>query len=191
MSINLPLSAEELTYKLDGKWNGTQGTALCPAHDDYKPSLSISDNPNGGNPLAHCHAGCSQDAVIDHIDQKGLWARGNGSDFANIKAQPRANKSPRADQPKLPDNQKKATADREDQSIWNSCKPAPQDHPYLRKKQIEAYGARVDNDNRLVVPLNDTEGEIYGFQHISPNGDKIFPPGSKVKGHFYPLGLTS
>jgi len=51
-------SAEEITRKLNGKWSGTQGIALCPAHDDHNPSLSISENPKGGNPLVYCHAGC-------------------------------------------------------------------------------------------------------------------------------------
>src|SRR5262249_33020108 len=38
------------------------GMALCPAHDDHNPSLSIKE----GNPgvLMHCHAGCELDAIL-------------------------------------------------------------------------------------------------------------------------------
>lgn len=46
--------------------------ACCPAHDDKTPSLSIEDAPNG-NVLVHCHAGCSQNAVIDALRDLGLW----------------------------------------------------------------------------------------------------------------------
>jgi 5S rRNA maturation endonuclease (ribonuclease M5) len=41
---------------------GTGWQALCPAHPDKNPSLSI--NVREGNTLIHCHAGCSQDAVL-------------------------------------------------------------------------------------------------------------------------------
>ena len=33
----------------------------CPAHDDAKPSLSITEN--GGRILLHCFAGCTVDAI--------------------------------------------------------------------------------------------------------------------------------
>lgn len=44
---------------------------LCPAHADRNPSLAIKDEH--GQVLVHCHAGCSQDAVIDQLKAKGLW----------------------------------------------------------------------------------------------------------------------
>jgi len=45
--------------------------ARCPAHDDRNPSLSISQSD--GRVLVHCHAGCSQQAVIEALRRKGLW----------------------------------------------------------------------------------------------------------------------
>jgi DNA primase len=45
--------------------------ACCPAHDDKSPSLSIKDAP--GKVLVHCHAGCSQDEVINALRDLGLW----------------------------------------------------------------------------------------------------------------------
>ncbi len=40
--------------------------ALCPAHDDKKPSLSIQQNPDNGL-LIHCHAGCGAVEVLEAI----------------------------------------------------------------------------------------------------------------------------
>ncbi len=35
----------------------------CPAHEDTKPSLSVTDTANG-RVLIHCHAGCTPEAVV-------------------------------------------------------------------------------------------------------------------------------
>lgn len=40
--------------------------AQCPAHDDRRPSLSITRLDNG-RVLIHCHAGCSPQAIVDAI----------------------------------------------------------------------------------------------------------------------------
>jgi 5S rRNA maturation endonuclease (ribonuclease M5) len=45
--------------------------AKCPAHDDHNPSLSIREKD--GKVLVHCHAGCSQDAVLATLNARGLW----------------------------------------------------------------------------------------------------------------------
>ena len=55
-------------------------TACCPAHDDSEPSLSIADGDKG--PVVHCHAGCTQDEVLDAIAARGVDLRkpnGNGN----------------------------------------------------------------------------------------------------------------
>jgi hypothetical protein len=44
-----------------GKWK-----ALCPAHDDHQPSLSIC-NGDDGRVLVHCHAGCEVEAIAAAI----------------------------------------------------------------------------------------------------------------------------
>ncbi|MFG0313131.1 MAG: hypothetical protein ACF8LL_02940, partial [Phycisphaerales bacterium] len=40
--------------------------ARCPAHDDEKPSLSISAGRDG-RALLHCFAGCSPEAVVESL----------------------------------------------------------------------------------------------------------------------------
>jgi len=44
----------------------------CPAHDDHRPSLHVSDG-NNGKPVFYCHAGCSQEAVISQLKRIGVW----------------------------------------------------------------------------------------------------------------------
>ena len=44
----------------------------CPAHNDTSPSLSVTVGPDGKT-LVHCHGGCSQEAVIDALRERGLW----------------------------------------------------------------------------------------------------------------------
>jgi len=46
----------------------------CPAHDDRNPSLSVRDGE--GRLLVHCHAGCTQAAVINALRINNLWPEG-------------------------------------------------------------------------------------------------------------------
>ena len=46
-------------------------SCLCPAHDDNDPSLSLTESH--GKLLVHCHAGCSQNAVIEALKRRSLW----------------------------------------------------------------------------------------------------------------------
>jgi hypothetical protein len=45
---------------------GKGWSARCPAHEDRRASLSISQGDNGGAVL-HCHAGCGPAAVVAAI----------------------------------------------------------------------------------------------------------------------------
>ncbi len=63
--------AGEIIKALGG--NTSTGMCKCPAHDDHTPSLSISDK--AGKVLFHCHAGCSQDAVLNALRARGYLKR--------------------------------------------------------------------------------------------------------------------
>lgn len=63
----------------DGEPSGNGWVACCPAHDDNKASLSITDG-DSGKVLVKCHAGCSQEAVITALRAKGLWSGGGGAE---------------------------------------------------------------------------------------------------------------
>jgi hypothetical protein len=58
---------ENLLAKLPSAKQSSSGwSARCPAHDDHKASLSISQT-NDGIVLLKCHAGCSINEVVDAI----------------------------------------------------------------------------------------------------------------------------
>ena len=71
----MTIDARHIAKALDPRFrtNADGGfVAKCPAHDDDKPSLKISDGDKG-QPVVYCHAGCSQDSVIDALKGRGLW----------------------------------------------------------------------------------------------------------------------
>ncbi|CAN5183045.1 hypothetical protein BH11PLA2_BH11PLA2_07710 [soil metagenome] len=58
---------ELLLSKLQGvKKTGNGWSARCPAHDDHKASLSVSEGDDGAT-LVKCHAGCTAGAVLKAV----------------------------------------------------------------------------------------------------------------------------
>jgi putative DNA primase/helicase len=73
-----PMSAADLARHLGGRKSGARSwSCRCPAHNDKNPSLSITEGGDG-KILVHCHAGCSQDAVLDALRNRGLSWRNGG-----------------------------------------------------------------------------------------------------------------
>jgi len=66
------MNAAEIARNLHGRKQPSGWVAICPAHDDHDPSLSLNDGDDG-RVLVKCHAGCSQDAVVGALKAKGLW----------------------------------------------------------------------------------------------------------------------
>ena len=59
---------------------GKRGITHCPAHGDVKPSLNVKEG-DGGKVLVKCFAGCTQEAVIGALQERGLWPQaGRGVD---------------------------------------------------------------------------------------------------------------
>jgi hypothetical protein len=56
---------------LKGRGRPHDFMAICPAHRDVRPSLHVTIKD--GATLVHCFAGCTQDAVIDALRNRGLW----------------------------------------------------------------------------------------------------------------------
>lgn len=79
-------SLTDLVTALGGKWNGSSGVALCPAHDDQHPSLSIAIGDKD-QLLLFCHAGCSFRLIVDALEKLGLWP----VDIDHRESPPRAN----------------------------------------------------------------------------------------------------
>ncbi|MGH9460874.1 MAG: AAA family ATPase, partial [Vicinamibacteria bacterium] len=61
------MSLGDIISRLDAvRRSGNGYSARCPAHDDRKPSLSISKGVDG-RVLLKCHAGCSVEAIVDAL----------------------------------------------------------------------------------------------------------------------------
>jgi hypothetical protein len=54
---------ERITEHLEQR---TETNFICPAHDDNKASLSVSEAEDG-RALVHCHAGCETEDVLEAI----------------------------------------------------------------------------------------------------------------------------
>lgn len=68
------MRARTMAEALDGRRSGSTWLARCPAHDDRNPSLAIRECQ--GRLLVHCHAGCTQRAVIEALRRRGLCPEG-------------------------------------------------------------------------------------------------------------------
>jgi phage/plasmid primase-like uncharacterized protein len=58
---------------------------------------------------------------------------------------------------------------------------------YLAMKGVQAYGIRQEGEN-LLIPMRDTAGKLHSLQTVTPNGDKRFSTGGRVKGCYLPIG---
>ncbi len=71
---------EEVLDRLEGvrESNGSW-KALCPAHDDREPSLSVSES-NEGKAILHCFTGCDTEEIVAELglEMKDLFQSRNG-----------------------------------------------------------------------------------------------------------------
>ena len=58
--------------------------------------------------------------------------------------------------------------------IYTNAPPAPDDHPYLQRKQVRAGDLRLDRDGNLLVPMRDEKGFLWNIQTIQPDGTKRY-----------------
>src|ERR1700732_4401787 len=56
------MTAKQIAERLRGRRSGTGWEAKCPAHEDEKPSVSITESD--GRVLIFCHAGCTTESVL-------------------------------------------------------------------------------------------------------------------------------
>lgn len=80
------MQTNEILRLLKGvKGSGGQYQACCPAHDDKKPSLSISESE--GKILLHCHAGCSIENIVTALglEMKDLFIGESVSNTITLK----------------------------------------------------------------------------------------------------------
>lgn len=71
--------------------------------------------------------------------------------------------------------------------LWGRARPAGNDHPYLVKKHVGAFGIR-DLRGQLVIPMRDVEGALHSLQFIGADGRKTFLTGGRKRGCYYAIG---
>ena len=121
---------------------------------------------------------------------KGKWSSGTPLPAMSGAERAAAQRKVDADRERR-DRQRAAQAEaiaRRCAATWEDARPAPEDHPYLRRKGVSAAGLRLARDGRLLVPLYDFAGQLRLLQRIAPNGKKLFPEGSRLDGLHLLLG---
>ena len=110
--------------------------ARCPAHDDHAPSLSL-DESSDGKVLVRCHAGCSQQDVIDALKARGLWPGAFRRPLTRVWTPPR--------RPTEREHRSSQTRIAAAMSIWDQTEPASGTlvETYLRNRGIELAPPRV------------------------------------------------
>ena len=121
-------------------------------------------------------------------DISGTWNAGSDSEYSQAeKAEHAARMRDIKVAREAEDSARKSEAKKRAGDIWSAARPAPDDHAYLKAKNVKAHGLRV-SDGRLIVPLCDASGEIKSLQIITADGAKKFLPGGHVSGSFYLIG---
>ena len=57
-------------------------------------------------------------------------------------------------------------------------------HPYLKAKGVSAFGLKL-RSGKLLVPMQDMDGNMHGLQSIDSTGEKRFSFGCEKKGRFF------
>jgi len=70
------MTFEEIVNHFNAKKHGRNYMALCPAHSDRQPSLSISNAEE--KTLLHCFSGCTCEAILEAtgLQKKDLYYNG-------------------------------------------------------------------------------------------------------------------
>ncbi|CAN5154383.1 hypothetical protein BH10PSE16_BH10PSE16_43260 [soil metagenome] len=71
-------------------------------------------------------------------------------------------------------------------ALWSQADAATA-HPYLVGKGVQPHGLKVFGD-KLLIPLRDTAGKLHSLQAITPDGEKRFHPGGRIKGCYLAIG---
>lgn len=91
-------------------------------------------------------------------------------------------------QREIEERRRQAEAAAKARRIWEAAKPAPEDHPYFRRKQVSSHGLRLSRDGRLIVPLRDLSGAICSLEFIDSAGEKRFLSGGVKRGRAFIFG---
>lgn len=71
--------------------------------------------------------------------------------------------------------------------LWARAAPAGNDHPYLERKGVRAYGIRQLR-GQIVIPLRDVDGELHSLQFIGSDGKKTLLTGGRKRSCYHAIG---
>jgi putative DNA primase/helicase len=74
-------------------------------------------------------------------------------------------------------------------AAWAKANDATNENPYLKRKNVNAYGVKSFKDS-LLIPVRDMAGTLTGAQFIAPDGSKVFKTGTDKAGHFFKIGQS-
>jgi len=71
--------------------------------------------------------------------------------------------------------------------LWARSAPPGNDHNYLVRKGVRAYGIRQLR-SQLVIPLRDVNGDLHSLQFIGADGRKTLLTGGRKRGCYHAIG---
>jgi hypothetical protein len=169
------MNFEEIARRLDARKSGDSYKAICKAHEDRTPSLSIRKGRNGRT-LVKCHAGCELDAVLAAV---GLTKRDLFDDSLRLPAAIAA--------PTKPAKEKAPPA-----FDWQQSVDAFTEKHLERLSDWRGYSGRFCSwlHNRGLVgsykdciafPVHDKDGRIVAAHCRSKSGKWFYKPGTPVQ----------
>lgn len=73
--------------------------------------------------------------------------------------------------------------------LYELLPDAKESQAYLERKGVRpSFGVKMDKRNRLVIPLENEDGEIRSLQRISGNGFKSLKKGAQKAGNYFVVG---
>ena len=87
--------------------------------------------------------------------------------------------------------------------LWDKLQPAPDNHPYLQRKNVKSYDLRFSPEwhdapieslkDCLAIPLKDVDGQVMSIQWIPADAGqhKLFYQGAELKGAFFSIGFET
>jgi len=147
-----------------------------PKHGDKTMSITINSDGSG---VAYCHR-CefveSHHPGKPHTEMTPAERQASRERFKAREAQREAEEVA-----------KHQAAAAEAERRWQDAQPCT-DHTYLATKGVQAYGVRSDGAGGLLVPMRDAAGHLHSLQTITPDGEKRFLSGGRIKGCYHAIG---
>ena len=150
-------------FSSNGKSDNKDGWYVL--HDDGIASGSFGDWRTGFNQTWHADIG----RPLTHTEQSAHKAR---TETMRLKRE-------------AEDIKTKVEAKQRASDIWDKSVKV-EDHPYLTRKLVNAYGIKQSGD-ALIIPLR-ADGEIHSLQFINADGGKKFLTGGRIKSCYFSIG---